>query len=423
MPLAVGFVSIALLLGGGGFWAIGTRIVGAVVAQGTVRLETRQQIVEHPDGGVVGEILARDGDSVSAGDVLVRLDGTFLRSELAIVERQLAEIFARRERLKAERDGTETLTYGDSPDFLTVDADAVREQIEWQRNLFSARRTSLAQEKRILSEQTVQVEQQIDGTEAQLAALRTQLDLVATEIGDVQTLFDKGLVQVTRLTELKRDRARLQGEIGRLRSQIAEARTRISEISIGILRLTDTRREEAITRIGDLQYAEIELLERRLSLAERLGRLDVRAPVAGTIFGSTVFAVRSVVQPAEAMMYIVPGDQPLQVAARIDPVDIDQVYPGQDVSLVFTTFNRRTTPEVSGTVIRVSADAATDPATGRTYYEAILAPDELALAALDGVALLPGMPVEVFMRTEERTPLSYLTQPLTSYFKRAFREE
>jgi len=423
VPLIVGFAAVILLLGGLGAWSVGVRIAGAIMAPGTVQVESERQVVQHPDGGVVGEILARDGDAVEAGDVLIRLDGTFLRSELAIVERQTAEIFARRARLDAERDGDDALDFGEVPEFTLIGSETIEEQMEGQHSLFEARRTSLSQEQNQLSEQQRQIERQIEGTEAQLIALERQLEIIELELGDVQTLFDDGLIQIQRLLELQREEARLNGEIGRLMSAIAEAETRISELEIKSLRLVGNRREEAITRLRDLQYSEIELVERRISLIERLARLDVRAPVSGLVFGSQVFAVQSVILAAEPMLYIIPGDQPLHVSARIDPRDVEQVYPGQDVALMFTTFSQRTTPEVAGIVQRVSADAEADETTGQTFYEAILVPDEMALAAFPDVTLLPGMPVEAFLKTQDRTPLSYLTKPLTVYFNRAFREE
>ncbi len=422
-PLTVGFAAVLLMLGGLGAWSVGTEIAGAVVAPGTVQVESDRQVVQHPDGGVVGEILARDGDSVAAGDVLVRLDGTFLKSELAVIEGQLAEIFVRRARLIAERDDAQAPDYSDAPQFTTLEGPALQTLIDGQTNLFRARATSLDQEARQLGEQQAQIERQIEGTEAQLAALSRQLDLISQELTDVQSLFDRGLVQGTRLLELQREEARLLGEIGNLTSRIAESRTRISGLAIETLKLKDRRREDAITRLRDIGYSGIELEERRISLSERIARLDVRAPVAGVVFDSRVFAVQSVVQPAEAMMFLVPGDQPLQVSARIDPIDVDQVFAGQDVALMFTTFNRRTTPEVPGRVIRVSADAETDEVTGMPFYQAILIPDADAMAALPDLTLLPGMPVEAFLKTEDRTPMSYLTQPLTVYFQRAFREE
>lgn len=423
LPLTMGFASILMLIGSVGAWSIGTQIAGAIVAPGIVEVENKRQIIQHPDGGVVSEILARDGDTVAAGDVLVRLDGTFLRSELAIVEGQLFEIFARRARLEAEQLDADAPDFGSPPSFLTASGEALEEQIEGQRALFDARRTSLAQNVLQLREQQSQIENQIDGILAQRTALDSQLDLIRKELADVQTLFDKGLVEATRLLELQREEARLQGEIGKLTAAAAEARTRISGLEMQRLALYDQRREDAITRLRDLRYSEIELEERRISIVERLARLDVRAPVAGTIFGSKVAAIQSVIQPAEPMMFIVPGDQPLQVSARIRPADIDQVHPGQDVALVFTTFSRRTTPEVPGSLTRISPDAAIDQKTGETFYEAVILPDATTLRDLAHLRLIPGMPVEVFLKTEDRTPLSYMTQPLAVYFSRALREE
>lgn len=423
LPLAIGYASILLLLGSFGAWSVGTRIAGAVVAPGIVEAERERQVIQHPDGGVVGEIRARDGDTVSAGDVLVRFDGTFLRSELAIVEGQLLEIHARRARLEAEQDGADAPDFSEPTDFVTVTPEMLAEQIEGQTKLFEARRISLDQNARQLTEQQGQIERQIEGIEAQRDSLTRQLGFLREELEVARGLFDRGLMQSSRLLDLQRQEARLEGEAGSLTSRMAEARLEVSRLELQRLALFDQRREEAITRLRDLQYNEVELKERRLSLIERMERLDVRAPVAGVIFGSTVMARQSVVQAAQPMMYIVPADQPLQVSVRIDPIHVDEVFPGQEVALMFTTFNRRTTPEVPGSVLRVSPDATRDERTGQTYYEAVVLPDESALRELTDVQLLPGMPVEAFMKFEDRTPLSYLTQPLAIYFQRAFREE
>ena len=423
LPLAVGFGALLLLVGGIGAWSVNTEIAGAVVAPGTVKVESDRQVIQHPDGGVVGEILARDGDVVSAGQTLVQLDDTFLKSELAIVQRQLLEIFARKSRLEAERDDLPAPVSDQAPTYSLLDAGWVQGQIAGQASLFQARLVSLGQARLQLREQQEQITTQITGIDAQLDALESQLSLIGSEVSSVQSLFDRELVEASRLLELQREEARLIGEIGRMTSLAAEARTKISSLEIEVLKLTDGRREAAITELRDLQYAEIELEERRISLTERMARLEVRAPLDGVVFGSRVFAVQSVIQAAEPMMYLVPANQPMQIAARIDPTHIDQVHPGQAVSLQFTTFSSRTTPQVPGAVIRVSADAQTDEATRRTYYEAIILPDPTALAALGDVTLLPGMPVEAFLKTEDRTPLTYLAQPLMVYFKRAFRED
>jgi HlyD family secretion protein len=422
-PVLVGFAAILALIAGVGYWSVGAEISGAVVASGTVEVESDRQIVQHPDGGVVGAILARDGDRVSAGQILIKLDGTFLKSELAVVERQLAEIFARRARLVAERNDADSLQPADLPAFTLYDAADTQAHIAGQRDLFKAKRESFLQEQNQLAEQQIQIERQIDGANAQISALDRQLDLIKAEAIKLQSLFDKGLIQAGRLNELQREEARLDGEIGRLTFLVAEARAQISALAIEKLRLKNSRREQAISRLRDLEYSEIELVERRASLTERLARLDIRSPVNGIVFGSRIAARNSVIQAAEPILYIVPGDQPLQVRVKIDPTDIEQVFPAQSVSLMLTTFNSRTTPQIPGEVIRISADTKADETSGVRFYEAVIQPDPNSLQNLHNVELRPGMPVEAFLKTAERSPLSYLTQPLTVYFKRAFREQ
>jgi HlyD family secretion protein len=423
LPAVVGFSAVFVLVGVIGAWSVGTEIAGAVVAQGVVKAENDRQVVQHPDGGVVGEILARDGDVVEAGQTLVRFDDTFLRSELVVVERQLAETFARRARLEAEQSDAPAPEFSNAPEFVTLEPHVLRAQVDGQRALFDARLTSLSQERAQIREQQRQIERQVEGISAELTAMRRQLELTSQELEGIEGLFERGFAQRSRLIELQREEAGLQGEVGRLLASLAEAETRISTLEIEVLKLADRRREEAITTLRDLQYSEIELEERRLALVERMSRLDVRAPVAGIVFGSRVFALQSVVQPAEPMMYLVAADQPLHVSARIEPNDVDQIYPGQDVSMLFTTFSTRTTPEIPGRVVRVSADTEVDEVSGMAFYEAVIVPEPLALADLPELRLLPGMPVEAFLKTTERTPLSYLSQPLTVYFNRAFREE
>jgi HlyD family type I secretion membrane fusion protein len=422
-PLVVGYAAIAILVGGLSAWGLGTQLAGAVIAPGTVRVESERQVVQHPDGGVVGEILARNGDRVEQGELLIRIDGTFMRSELAAVESQIIEIHARKARLAAERDGEDTMTVPPPPEFDLLDPDEIEEQIAGQRNLFEARLASLRQEQKALKEQSAQIDRQVEGYEAQLEALDRQLDIASGELENVRGLFGKGLIQSTRVSELEREDARLRGELGRLTALVAEATSRQSSLEIEALKLIETRREEAISTLRDLGYNEIELKERRLGLTERLARLDLRAPVDGTVFGSEVFAIGAVIRAADPVMYIVPGSQPLQIAARVSPTDVEQVYPGQPVTLVLSAFNTRTTPEVPGEVLRVSADAVTDESTGQTYYEAMITPDATTLEGLENIKLLPGMPVETFLKTESRSPFDYLTQPLTVYFSRAFREE
>ena len=420
LPLAVGWISLALLLGGIGFWSVGVRISGAIVAPGVVKVETDRQVIQHPDGGVVGEILAFNGDTVEAGDLLVRFDDTYLQSELNIVEQQLFEIRMRKARLEAERDARETIVSPASDDFISLNDVWKADKVQGQLNLFEARRASLAVSVEQLSEQQKQVQSQIEGIKAQQDAVTRQLELVSTELSDQTGLLQQGLAQASTVSVLEREKARLQGEIGRLTAAIAEARGRISGLEIDIVRLRDQRREEAITLLRDLGYAEIEQTERRLSLIEQLSRMDVRAPVSGVVFGSRVLAVNAVVRPADPIMFIVPGDAALQISARVDPISIDEVHAGQAVSIKFNSFSQRMTPDIPGEIVRVSADTLQDEITGAVFYEVVIRPD---VAALGDQTILPGMPATVFLKTSERTPLSYLTQPLATYFTRAFREQ
>ena len=420
-PLSVGAGAILLLLGSIGYWSLNTQIAGAIVASGTIKVEFDRQIVQHQDGGVVAQIKARDGDAVMSGDVVVRFDDTFWRSELTIVNRQLLEIYARVVRLRAEGDASSVLIFHALDEFDRLDSTWVRGQIDGQRNLFDARLSSLHQERAQLAEQRLQIESQIVGIAAQHAAQVRQFELIAQELNDQEALQRKGLVPIARILELQREKARLGGDIGRPAGASAVAKGKISGIAIAILKLADRRREDAISRLRDLRFREIELVERQATLHERLARMVVTAPVSGIIFGSNILALKSVVRAAEPMMYYVPADQPLHVLARIDPIYIDQVYSGQRATLKFPTFDQRTTPEISGQVIRLSPDTVTDEKTGAKYYEAVVVPSDITVGVTD-VSLHPGMPVEVFLKTNERTPMAYLLKPLTHYFDRAFRE-
>jgi len=419
----LGFATLALLVGGIGLWSVSVTISGAIVAGGQVMVESNRQIVQHPDGGVVGEILVADGDSVEAGQVLVRFDSTLQQSRLAIIEGQLNEIMARRARLEAERDGANDLTLPVGLVELTNEPAMIR-LIEGQVSLFEARSASLDGERAQLAERIIQIENQIRGAEAQQTALKTQLTLLEPELRDQQDLLSRGLTQAATVSALQREAARLAGSIGEIDANIAENRGRIAEIELEGLRLGSTFREQAISSLRDLDYSEIELRENRLALLETLSRLDVRAPRAGIIHGLAVHAIRAVVQGAEPILYIIPQDSPLIIAARIPVIDIDQVFVGQLARLRFVAFDQRSTPELNGQIARISPDSLLDERSGQAYYAAELTLDAGEVARLgDGLTLLPGMPVEAFIATGDRTPLSYLVKPFADYFNRAFREQ
>ncbi|MFN3969768.1 MAG: HlyD family type I secretion periplasmic adaptor subunit [Gemmobacter sp.] len=421
-PLILGALTLAVLLGGFGYWSVGTTLTGAIVASGQIEVEQNRQIVQHPDGGVVEAILVADGSTVTAGQPLLRLDGSLLRSELSIVESQFLEILARRGRLEAERDEAAAPRFPEELVTLAATRTDAAELMEGQRRLFEARRDTLAQQSEQLARRADQTAAQIDGIDAQITAMSDQLALIGQEMASVQELLDKGLAQAARLLALQREEARLRGQTGELAATRAASEGRITELELEVLRLAATRREEANSQLRDIGFRELELAERRRALAERIARLEIVAPVAGIVLGLQVTTPRAVLRPAEPVMYLIPQDRPLVIAAQIPTIHIDQVRPGQPAVLVFSAFSSRTTPEVLGTVSRVSADALTDDRSGVTYYRAEILPDPGELDKLAGLTLIPGMPVEAFIRTEERTPLAYLIKPFTDYFARAFRE-
>ncbi|MGC3940761.1 HlyD family type I secretion periplasmic adaptor subunit [Roseobacter sp. EG26] len=421
-PLLIGMAALMVLVGVLGVWSVQARIAGAVIASGMIQVESNRQVLQHPQGGVVGALLVKDGDVVSAGDVVLQFDDTQLRSELAIIEGQLFEILARKARLQAERDGLDGLPISDDLREEAVRDPAVQALIDGQARLFGARAASLEQSSEQIAEQIAQAENQILGATAQLAALETQEALIETELRDAQSLLEKGLAQASRVSALQREQARLLGEIGNVTANVAQLRGQIAALNIERIALTTRLREEAITTLRDLQFQEVELVQRRLSTKDTLSRMDLRAPVSGVIYGSRVFALQSVVSPAEPIMYIIPQDQPMVVSARVDPIHVDQVHVGQAATLRFAAFDQRLTPEITGRVTKLSADIFTDETTGMSYYQAELIPVQGEMEKLGGQVLLPGMPVDAFIKTSERSPLSYLAKPLTDYFTKAFRE-
>ena len=419
--LTIGAIALLILVGGFGTWAVRAQITGAVITSGQIEVDRNRQVVQHPDGGVVEEILVDEGDTVTAGDLLLRLDATILQSELAVVEGQLFEILARRARLEAERDNAPTLTFSDV--LTEVDDPDIAKLMEGQERLFAARVETNRSAVEQLTQQRAQIASQLAGIEAQQAALTTQRDLIAQELADQQSLLDRGLAQASRVLALQREEASLLGTVGELTAQGAQAAERMTEIEIQILALSSSRREEAITRLRDLQFNELELSERRRTLRRQLDRLDIRAPVSGIVYGLQVFAEQSVIRAADPVLFLIPQDRPLVIATQVQVVDVDQIFVGQEVTLRFSAFDQRRTPELQGKVTLVSADAFQNETSGLSFYRAEVQLDEGQMDRLPAdMTLIPGMPVEAFVRTADRSPLDYLIKPLSDYFTKAFRE-
>ena len=450
--LLLGFLTLLALGGGLLGWGTFATLSGAVIAAGQVEVETRDQVVEHIDGGTVGEILVRDGDRVAAGDVLIRLDDTLLRSEEAMLQVGYAELVAWRNRLEAEFRYADGITW--SSELAEGDA-TVQAILDGQQRLFEARRSSRAGQMAQLRERIGQMRKQITGLEAQARATERQRGFIGQELDAQRSLSERGLTDLPELLRLERAAAGLDGQAGNIEARIAEARGRIAEVEIQILQIGTQRIEEAEGQAREVQAQENQVRERLVGVRERLGRLEVRAPVVGEVVGMQVFALREVVRPGEPILRLVPEAAGLVVRARLRPIYVDQVYPGQSAVLRFSAFPSRTTPRFEGRVLRVSADATHDERTGMSWYEVEVAmgdaleagtnatvwleaaagwlrglfPRLPELSAAPGgshardLALTPGMPVEVHIRTGERSPLSYLAKPLTDYFSRSMREE
>ncbi len=420
-PMTVGLLAMLVLVGGFGTWAVVAQITGAVIASGQIEVDRNRQVIQHPDGGVVEAILVKEGDTVAAGDLLIQLDSDALRSELAIVEGQLFEILARRGRLEAERDASDSITF---PEVLySFDRPEIESLIAGQERLFEARLESSAKTKEQLAQRRAQIVSQIGGIAAQRDAVARQQELITQELAAQQTLLERGLAQASGVSVLQREEANLLGDLGELVASEAQAAEQITEIEIEVLTLDTTRREEAITRLRDLQFNELELTERQRTLTQQLDRLDIRAPLAGIVYGLQVFAERSVIRPADPVMFLVPQDRPLVIAAQVQLTDVDQIYVGQEATMRFSAFDQRRTPELFGTVTLISADAFQDESTAASFYRVELRLNEGEIDRLPAdMTLIPGMPVESFVRTADRSPMDYLIKPLADYFAKAFRE-
>ncbi len=420
--LLLGYGALFFLVFGIGAWGAATKISGAIIAPGAIEVEGNRQVVQHLSGGVIAAIEARDGDSVEEGQVLVRLEGSQIRAELGIVEGQFFEILARKSRLSAERDGLEEIVfYPELIERAAVSPD-LQELMAAQQQQFESRQQLREEESSQLEERKVQISNQIAGLDSLQSANSLQIDLLSREIENQEQLLSQGLTQMTRVLTPQRELARLRGTEGQVEATIAENRGRIAEIEIERVRLVSELREEAISELRDLEFREIELRERRRSLLDQIDRLELRAPVAGIVYGSTADTLRGVIRPAEPVMYIVPKDIPLIVRTRVEAIHIDQVYIGQHATLRFSAFDMRTTPEVDGHVTALSADVFEDQNTGMRYYRADIQVDPGMQEKLGDKILLPGMPVEAYVTTAERSPLSHFVKPFTDYFNRAFRE-
>jgi HlyD family secretion protein len=419
-PLLIGFVTLFVLVFGVGGWAATTRLSGAVIAPGKLVVDTNVKKVQHPTGGVVGELLVKEGDRVKQGDVLVRFDATQARANLGIVSKALDEMAARQARFEAERDEAKTVDFPADLAARAGDPEIARLTTGEQR-LFEMRRTARNGQKAQLREQIEQLHRQIEGTQAQEVAKGKELKLIAQELEGVRILWKQSLVPISRVTVLERDSARMEGERAALVAALAQSRGRIAELELKIHQIDQDLSTDVGKELAEIRAKKSEMSERRVAAEDQLKRVDLVSPQDGRVFQRNVHTVGGVVQAGEPIMLIVPDSDSLIVDAKVAPHDIDQVHVGQRAVLRFAAFNQGTTPEVDGEVIHIGADVTQEDRTAEPYYSVRIRVAEGELGRLAGLQLLAGMPVEAFIQTTPRTVASFLVKPFGDQLARAFR--
>jgi HlyD family secretion protein len=412
-------LAVSMIAGG---WAVLMPLAGAVVVPGNLVVQSNVKTIQHPTGGVVAEIPVRNGQHVGRGELLLRLDATQAQASLQMVSKQLDEIRARIARLTAERDG---LTELEVPADLAARSSegTVKTLLASEDSLFKARATARRSQISLLQSKISQLGEEISGLDAQVASKTRQIELITGEMSGVQELYDKRLVPLARLTALQRESARIEGERGQLISTIAETKSKIDEAQLQIVRLDQDFRTDVVKELGENRGKEAELVERGVAARDLLDRIEIRTPASGVINQLSIHTVGGVVRAGDAIMEVVPDSDDLQVEARLQPNDIDQVRPGQTAFVRFSAFNRRLTPQLTGAVSYVSADISHDHQTNAPYFTVRVALSEEERRRLAGLQLVPGMPAEVFMQTGKRTMMSYLLKPIADQMQRAFVEQ
>jgi len=415
-----GSALVAILVFGLGGWAATGKIVGAVIAEGSVAIDSNVKKVQHPTGGVVGQLYVHDGDHVTAGQLLIRLDETASRADLEIVRKALNGLYARRARLAAELDGADAVVV--PPQFAdTGDDPDVKDALVSERKLFEARRKARLGQQDQLKQRIGQLDEEVAGINAQKQGNDKEVALIEQELQGTRDLWKKNLIPLNRLTTLEREEARLQGQGGQMIASAAATKDKIAETQLQILQIDQDLASDVAKDLRETDGKIGEYVERKVAAEDRLKRTDIRAPQDGIVFQSTANTIGGVITAGDPIMLIVPESDQLTVEVKIDPKDIEQIRLGQPAVLRFSAFSLGTTPEVNGTVSRIAADASTDQRTGQSYYLVRIAMRVAAVGDLGELKLTPGMPVEAFIQTSERTLLSYLVKPLHDQLLQEYR--
>ncbi|OCJ07553.1 hemolysin secretion protein D [Rhizobium sp. AC27/96] len=414
--------AILLLFGVMGGLAAATKISGAVIASGSLVVDSYVKSVKHLKGGIAKTIFVKNGEHVDAGQVLVRLDDTQTRANLAIIRKRLNELSARTARLVAERDAKDDIAF--PADLLrSASNEDVGAILAGERRLFQDRQTSRNGQKSQLRERIQQLQQEIEGLLAQEQGKRSEIALIGKELGSLEGLLSQGIISATKVYSLQRESASLNGDLGNVVSSIAQTRGKIAETELQILQIDADQSSQVSDQLRQAESDTGQYSERLVAAEDDLKRVDIRAPQAGVVDQLGIHAEGAVISPAEAVMQIVPDKDALVAELKLSPQDIDQISVGQPVSLRFPAFNQRITPELNGHVETVSADLATDQRSGQSYYIVRARVPKQEWDRLGKLTPLPGMPAEAFMQTGQRSVLAYLTKPMTDQIRRAFKED
>jgi HlyD family secretion protein len=423
----IGLTALAVSFCGVGGWAATARISGAVISPGTLVVESNIKRIQHNTGGIVSELLVHEGDSVQAGQILIKLDDTLARATLGIVQSQLDQFMARQARLMAERDDAEKITFS-SALLERMSDQTVANAVNGERTIFEARHRARTGQREQLQERIVQTQNEISGLNAQQEAKTREIDFISEELKGVNDLYKKNLVTIMRYMALQRDHARLQGERAQSISEIARAKARIAETELQILQVDKDFRNEVLRDLREAEAKVAELQERVNAATDDLRRIDIRAPLAGFVHQLMVHTIGGVIGKGETIMQIVPRNDTLIVEAKIAPNDIDQIKLAAPVRVQLAVGDRRTLPDLEGHVALISADLvheqqnANGQTTSQAYYLIRVTLTDKEVDRLSGLKLVSGMPAEVYVRTNDRTPLQYLIKPLEDQLARTFRE-
>lgn len=421
-PAWFGIIVFILLFVGGGGWLSMAQISGAVIGTGAVSVEGRSKAIQHLDGGIVTEILIENGDTVQSGDVLIRLDDTLLISNLEIYENRLQEAIARKARLEAERDDDRKVIWDEallSRLKLEVD-DAVR---NGQEKLFEARRKTRLGQLEQLSEKIAQYENQSHGLVEVVASKQEQMRLLTIEHEALNALSKQGYAAENRVLAMQRQIEELKGQVAEHHAELASIENSVSETKIQMLQVEREFSQNVLMELREVESSVNDLIQQLQATREQLSRVEIHAPVSGIVHALNVYTVGGVIGSGNVVMEIVPQSERLIFEVNIEPQFIDQVYPGQSAGVVFSAFNARTTPRLNGYIHTISADSIVNEEAKTNFYQVQVSVPDKELERLNGLKLVPGMPVEVFLETEYRTPLNYLLKPLMDNFQRALRED